>query len=77
MAALECGRQVGLDLRNQSDAVIDECAVELQQGCAGLDLGDGRGAGVDAADADDGERALPPHKSLGEHTRGEFEQRPT
>ena len=49
LLALQVGDQVPLDAGEQAGALVDETGVELQQGGAGLDLGDGRGAGIDAA----------------------------
>ena len=66
MATLERRREIGLDLRHETDAVIDQRAVELQQRRARLDLGDGGGAGVDAADAGSARAAVKSLQFLNE-----------
>ena len=50
--------------------------VKLQQRGAGLDLGDRRRAGVDAADADQREGAFGAHEGLRQHAGRQLEQRP-
>ena len=50
--------------------------VELNEARAGLDLREGGGAGVDAADADQRKRAFGAHISLREHAGRQREQRP-
>src|SRR5262249_26847054 len=52
VTALERRGEVGLDLRDDADATIDQPAVELHQCGAGLDLGNGGRARIDAAYTD-------------------------
>src|SRR6266536_820054 len=44
-----------VDLSDQSRALVDEAGVELDQGGAGVEHGQGVVGGEDAADADDGQ----------------------
>ena len=73
-----------LERREQARALISatepsprntSAAIELHQRRAGLDLGERRCAGIDAADADQRERAFGPHIGLRQHPRRQRKQR--
>ena len=52
-------RQVALDVLDQAKALVDQRGIKLDQAGAGADLCQRGAAGVDAADADQGEWRLP------------------
>src|SRR5205814_8860580 len=69
--------EVALDRADEADAAKDEAGVELNEARAGLYLGERRRAGIDAADADQREAALHPHKGFGQHAGRQAKQRPS
>ena len=65
-----------MDPGNEADPAEDQPRVKLDQARAGLDLGEGGCPRIDAADADQRERAFRTHIGFGEHPGGERKERP-
>ena len=74
-AAAQLVRKIGLDAGDQPQSVEDQRAVELDEACARPYFGQRRFARIDAADADERERALDPNIGLRQHAGREREER--
>src|SRR5205085_11382267 len=72
---LGVAHEIALDAGDEARSLEDEGGVELQERGARFDLGDGRGAGVDAADADQRNATLRQLVDTREHGGGAVEQR--
>src|SRR5690349_14040803 len=72
---LGVGDQIAFDAGDEARSLEYEPGVELQQRGAGLDLGDGGAARVDAADTDQRNAALRQPVDARQHDGGAMEQR--
>src|SRR5262249_49249945 len=74
VSALERCREVCLDFGHDTDAAIDQPAIELQQRSPCLDLGDRGCSGINATNADQRERAFRAYEGFRQHSSRKLEQ---